>query len=461
MAIVRFGGIGSGLDTSSIIDALISQQRKVQIKPIENRIATINDSVDALNELKGLLSTLSDKASVFRTLNGGALSKVVTSSNESVATAAVSNTASTGSYSLTVTSLAKRGSSSFNERYDSSSDVLISGINDLDPEDDRTITVQVGGESVEIVVSSTTTVSDFISQFNSQSTKGRASLINVGTNSTPEYAISISANTEGTELGSVSITGGASVATFVADKTSVSATDAQFTMAGVAGTITRSSNTFSDLISGVTVSLSGTGSTNISVSVDSNTTKANVRDLIEAYNAIIEYVAKNDQITLEQDGSATKPVFGALSDVGVDDSLIDSLRSVIRGTSNESGSVRILADLGITTNRDGTLSFNEDTFDDSVSSNPSGVASLLEKLGEEFGAPATGTLAQYTKFGGLLDITLNQKSESIRNNQQRLSDLEKQLSETEQQLITRYAALERIIGSLQSTQSALAGLLSR
>jgi flagellar hook-associated protein 2 len=461
MAIVRFGGIGSGLDTSSIIDALISQQRKAQIKPIENRIATINDSVDALNELKGLLSTLSDKASVFRTLNGGALSKVVTSSNESVATAAVSNTASTGSYSLTVTSLAKRGSSSFNERYDSSSDVLISGINDLDPEDDRTITVQVGGESVEIVVSSTTTVSDFISQFNSQSTKGRASLINVGTNSTPEYAISISANTEGTELGSVSITGGASVATFVADKTSVSATDAQFTMAGVAGTITRSSNTFSDLINGVTVSLSGTGSTNISVSVDSNTTKANVRDLIEAYNAVIEYVAKNDQITLEQDGSATKPVFGALSDVGVDDSLIDSLRSVIRGTSNESGSVRILADLGITTNRDGTLSFNEDTFDDSVSSNPSGVASLLEKLGEEFGAPATGTLAQYTKFGGLLDITLNQKSESIRNNQQRLSDLEKQLSETEQQLITRYAALERIIGSLQSTQSALAGLLSR
>lgn len=461
MAVVRFGGIGSGLDTSSIIDALISQQRKVQIEPIEKRLTTLNESVDALNELKGLLSTLSEKASAFRTLNGGALSKLVSSSNESVATAAVSNIASSGNYSLSVTSLATRGSSSFNERYTSSSDVLISGINDLDLEDDRTIAVDVGGESVEITVSSTTTVSDFISQFNSQSTQGRASLINVGTSSIPEYAISISANTEGTELGSVSITGGGSVAAFIADRTSVSATDAEFTMTGISGTITRSSNTFSDLIDGVTISLSGTGTTNISVSVDSDTTKAKVRELIEAYNAIIEYVAENDQITLEQDGSDMKPVFGALSDVGVDDSLIDSLRSVIRGTSNESGSVRILADLGITTNRDGTLSFDEDTFDNAVSSDPTGVANLLESLGEEFGAPATGTLAQYTKFGGLLDITLNQQSESVRSNQQKLSDLEKQLSETEQQLITRYAALERIIGSLQSTQSALAGLLPR
>ncbi len=459
MALVRFGGIGSGIDTSSIIDALISQQRKVQIAPIEQRLATLNDSVDALSELKGLLSTLSDKASVFRVLNGGALSKLVSSSNESVATAAVSNAAASGSYSISVNSLATRGSSSFNERYSSSSDVLISGINDLDLEDDRTIEVEVGGEAVEIVVSSTTTVSDFISQFNSQSTKGTASLINVGTSSSPEYAISISANSEGTELGTVSITGGASVAAFVADSTSVNATDAEFTMTGIAGTITRNSNTFSDLIEGVTISLSGTGTTNLTVSVDSESTKSKLGELVEAYNAIAQYVTENDQTTLEQDGSELIPIYGSLSEVGVDDSLIQSLRDVIRQTSNESGSVRILADLGITTNRDGTLSFDEDTFDDAISGDPDSVASLLEEIGEEFGGTASGTVYEFTRYGGLIDITSNQQSDSIRNNQLRLSDLEKRLAETEEQLIAKYAALERIIGSLQSTQNALTGLL--
>lgn len=459
MALVRFGGIGSGIDTSSIIDALIKQQRKAQVEPIEKRLSSLNDSVNALQELKGLLSTLSNKASAFRVLNGGALSKFISSSNESVATASVSNAAQPGNYTLSVTSLAKKGSISFNERYASSGASLISGINDLDPEADRTMEITVGGETVSFVITSSTTVSEFISQFNNQSSMGQATLINVGTSSSPEYAISITAKNEGTALGEVLISGGASLEGFIADITEVNATDAQFTMAGVSGTITRGSNTFSDLIEGVTLSLTGTGSTNLTIAVDSETTKAKLNELVEAYNAIVKYVSENDQITLEQNGSELIPVYGSLSEVGVDDSLIQSLRDVIRGTSTSSG--KILADIGITTNRDGTLSFDKNTFDNAISSDSSSISSLLESLGEEFGGIASGAVYQFTRYGGLLDVTKNQQSESIRTNQQKLGDLEKRLAETEEQLIARYAALERIIGSLQSTQSTLTSLLPR
>lgn len=466
MSVIRFSGIASGIDTSSLIESLLSQQRQLKITPLQDTLTTLTDSNDALSELKTLLSNLQSAAASLRTVNGGAIAKDSTSSNETVATAAVSNAANTGSYGLTVESLAKAGSVSFDARYASSDEALLNTINDMDPAIDRTIRFTLGTgdseETIDIELTSSTTVSQFVQEFNESTDLADATLVNTGSTESPQYAIVIQSRSEGTEEGSVVVSqpgAGVNLGAYVADQTAISATDATFRISGIDGLITRGSNTVSDVLEGMTLKLHSTGSTTINVTQDTSATKTTIKNLVEAYNEVFEFVQENDAITLEQDGASVTPIFGALSNVSVDDSLIESLRSALRSAVATSGETRTLSDLGITTQRDGTLAFDEDIFEDGLEADPTSSEEVLSILGEEFGGTASGTVYQYIRYAGLLDNTTTQQSTQIANIQKQIAEEESNIVEQEIQLNARFAALEKLIGQLQSSQNALAGLI--
>lgn len=466
MSVIRFSGIASGIDTSSLIDSLLAQQRQLKIGPLQSSLTTLTDSNDALAELKGLLTTLQTSAKSFRTIQGGAIAKEATSTNETVATAAVSNAANTGSYGLTVESLATSGSISFDARYASSGEAILNTIDDIDPAIDRTVRFTLGTgasqETVDIELSSTTTVSQFVDSFNQATDLADASLINTGSTTSPQYAIVIKSRSEGTEEGSVSVSqpgAGVALGAYIADNTAIAATDATFRISGIDGLITRGSNTISDVLEGMTLRLNATGSSTINVTQDTASTKSSIKKLIEAYNDVIEYVQENDATTFEQDGASVTPIFGSLGNVSVDDNLVESLRAALRSAVATSGSTRTLSDLGITTQRDGTLAFDEDQFEEGVEADPTSSEEVLSILGDEFGGTASGTVYQYIRYAGLFDSTTNQQATQITNIQKQISEEESNLIEQETQLNARFAALEKLVGQLQSTQGALSSLI--
>jgi flagellar hook-associated protein 2 len=126
--------------------------------------------------------------------------------------------------------------------------------------------------------------------------------------------------------------------------------------------------------------------------------------------------------------------------------------------SSDGGTTMILADLGISTERDGTLKLNEDTFKSALSSNPGGVSSLLQNVGDSLGGTA-GKIAQFTQFQGIIDQLIQSNDNDIAAKDRQIADIEDSLSAEESRLRAQYASLEKNIGAMNSQRASLARLL--
>ena len=460
MAAISFAGIASGIDTSSLIQSLIDRQRQATVTPLSNKVSSLTDTNSSLGELSGLLKTLKSAADKFRVVNGGTIAKDASSTNENVASAVASNTAASGTYALNVTQKAKNATVSFDARYSSTSSALLPGVSDAATDADRTITFTVGNgagaQSVGLIVTSTTTLADAVTQFNSKSTSAQASLVNTGTADAPSYAFVVNSTKQGVDDGKILVSNGAAIGAFAT--TTSQATNAQFSVSGISGTITRPTNTVTDVIQGVSVSVNGTGSSTLTVGNDTTQTSAALQDFVDAYNAVASYVHDNNAITQDGSGDNRKLIFGTLSGTQLDDTLISALRSSISGSSISGNTVNTLADLGITTQRDGSLKLDSAVLQTALDSNPDAVSQITAKLGENLSA-VNGTISQYVNYNTLIDQATKTNQTLIDSLNTKVGTIEEQLSRQESSLTARFAKLESLIGKLNSQQSALKSIL--
>lgn len=466
MPVATFSGIASGIDTKSLVTASVDAQKKLKITPKEEEISTITEESDAIKEMKTKVEAFRLALQDFSTINGGGLSKKATSTDESAISATATNGATNGTYSLTVNQLATTGTFSFDDRFTSTSALAAPTISDAAPAADRTITFTVGTgtsqETINVVLTSTSTVNDIMNQFNASATNARATLVNVGTAASPSYALTVNSTEPGTSSGSLGVTLGAQFTTNLNSYTLTQAKDANFSISGISGTITRSSNTVTDIIDGVTLQLQGVGSSAITVGADGDTTAGKIKDLVNQYNGIVKYIKDNDLITVEEDGtgSDTKPVYGSLARASIDDDMLSALRTTISGASASSGtSVKIFADIGITTERDGTLKFNEDTFNKALAEDPNGLEQLLTSYADT-NSVAGGPLHVYTQFQGFLDKAVDANDTQVRELNERISSAEASIALLEQSLNARFSRLEVAIGKMQSQGSSLVAALA-
>jgi flagellar hook-associated protein 2 len=466
MATTSFGGIASGLDTQALIDATINSTRQTRVKPNQDRVNELEGSNTALEDLTKKLTTLQDALIPFTTLQGGGVSKTGTSSKESVVSATATTSASNGSYSVTVNTLASNHTYSFDQTYASTTDALQGDLTGSESESDRTVSFTIGSgteqEIVSIVVpDGSYTAQNFVDAFNLASSKGRASLVNIGTTSSPSYKIVLTSLYEGTDKGTISSSAlGASMTNLSAYSESAAA-NASVTISGI-GTITRSTNSISDIIPGVSLSLSSLGTSTVKISEDAPSTITRVQNFVDAYNDLVSFISENNKVTEEQKGRETVNVFSPLSQSRLDDNAIFALRSEIsQAVASGGSSVRVLADLGITTERDGSLKFDSSKLQEAISAEVNSVSKVLSVFADAT-ATTGGVINQYTRYNGLLDVSINANKTTIDDLNQRIADAEAQIDRQTEQLRAKYARLESLMGKLQNQQasltSALAGL---
>jgi flagellar hook-associated protein 2 len=461
MPLINFSGLASGIDSNSLIEALLDQQRKARVDPLERQIAELKGTNTAFEELATLTNALEDATQSFRVINGGAIEKNARSSSESIIGATASSDAIAGTYNVTVNQLAKNATFSFNDRFGGGGAVLDAGINDVAPAVDRTVSFDIGNsstETVNVVMTSTMTASEFITEFNNNSEKATASLVNTGGGGN-SYAIFINSKEEGTDAGTITLNSiGAEISIFTTN-TLDQAADADITIDGISGSITRQSNVINDVIPGMTLDLKATGSATISVGLDEEKTTEHVQNFVDAYNELVEYLRDNDLVERDNSGREDQILFGPLASSRIDNNLLSSIRSAFSNSGTVGQSVNILADLGITTERDGTLAFDKDTLADALNNSANDVQQLLENLGENLGA-VDGTLRKFTRFQGLFDIAINGNDSLIKSLQERILSVEDSLSEQESNLTQRFARLESSVSKMQSQQSAISGILA-
>ena len=461
---LSFSGLASGIDSQAIIDSSVASARLARVTPNQKKVGELEETNTALETLGTKLDTLRTTLQSFTSLSGGGVSKMGASSKESVVSASATNAASNGSYDVTVNSLAKNHTYSFNQTYSSSTTPLQSTLTGAEATASRTVTFTVGTgsnqETVSVVVTDGSyTISQFVTDFNNASSKAEASLVNTGTETSPAYKIVISSTYEGTEKGTIARTSLGASLTNLSPYSESAAANSSISISGI-GTISRATNSISDVIPGVTLSLSSAGTATVKVTEDQATTTAKIQDFVSAFNDIIKYINENNQITRDESSSEVKNVFAPLASTRTDDNALTALRTNISSTLASGGSiVRVFSDLGITTERDGTIKFDTSKLQSALSSEPSSVSDILKSFADTV-ALTGGTVDKYTRYSGLLDISINNNKTLVSDLNRRITDAEKQIQRMADSLKERYARLEGLMSKLQQQQSSLSGALS-
>lgn len=459
---VSFSGVASGIDTESLVNSAINAKREQRITPLEDKISETEDESGAITTLKEKFLTLKDKLSKINTLTGGAVKKSASSSDELVVSALASSVANQGSYDITISRLAKRGSFTMGTRFSSQSDLVSPGIGSS-----QTITISVGTgdnkKTSNITISSTTTVADMVDAINSSNIGCEAVCVNVGSTSNPSYTVMISSLNEGLSKGTIEVTTestNSNIENLINNGTLTQAQNSMFSIAGLASDIERDSNTIADTIPGVTFSLQSVGAATVAVSNDVDSTESGVQEIIDVLNDIFTFVSENNTVERQEDGEEVTNIFAALSKTTVDNNAIQSIKAAIVATKEESGTyVRIFADFGITTNsKDGTLNFDTDKFEEAFAKEANSINSILTQFADTLSSTG-GTIDQYTRYNGLFDVIVNNNTNRITDYNERIARYEAMLATEEENLRARYARFESLMSELQNSASSLTSLL--
>ncbi|MCB0345362.1 MAG: flagellar filament capping protein FliD [Bdellovibrionales bacterium] len=465
MPTISFSGIASGIDGDAVIEALTDAKRVQQV-PLENKIAFNDAETTALEDFNSKLLTLKTALNSFLTLSGGAISKAATSTDDDVVDVSASATAPTSSTTIaSVTQLARAAVFSFNDRFSAADEPIAPGL--TGPTNiDITLGQGTKAETFSIEVDETTTLGEIANKIN-EAAPGKliASVVNLGSEEEPEYTLLINGQKSGLDEGHLTVSVPPELANegVLQGHTQEQAQNAIFTIAGL-GQIERQSNTVNGLIPGLTITLKAVSTLPVVLNVtnDADKTAGRVEEFVSAFNEAIMLSRDSSKIEQETGESGTTVnVYGDLSKTSTDENAIGAIKTALASAASgiEGSPVQIFADMGFKTLNDGTIEFNIEKFTEAVSKDPNAVEKLLHQFADKTAA-TTGVISDYTKFNGLIDLSIRSNDQEIVSLNERIERINRSIAAQEERLKKVFANLESTIGDLQNQASALSGILA-
>jgi flagellar hook-associated protein 2 len=445
---ISSSGIGSGLNVSQIVTALMDAE-KGPLNSINKSISTDNAQISAYGSISSQIASFQSSISGLITPTS---IKATAASSSSTSVLSVSNdgTALTGEYKITDVTLA-------------SPQVLTSNISNtaytsISSSIGTTGSITVTGATTTTTITPTTyTVAGMVDAINSANISGvSATIVNLGTSASPDYQIRI-INTSGTAATiALSTTNSASDFTGL----SFDNTDAVTGSLKINGTtVTRSSNTITDLVPGLTINLVGTGSSTITVAQDSSALSSKISEFVTAFNAL----DKSLKDISSYDVAAKKGA--ALYGDSTINSLRREIRSIITSTLgvNSTTSYNRLSQVGVSFESDGTLSLDSTTLNTAISTNFTKVASLFSGTGDStdgstlqgFAYQLNTLLNTATGIDGLITNRKSSLQYEIRRLQARADQEQLRLDDLQKIYQKQYTALDTTVASLNSMASYL------
>ncbi len=446
--------IGS-LDIESLVSRLINEKLKLKVDPLRKLKQLKEATSQALTNLKSEFEKLSTSVDAFKSANGNVIEKKATSSNQNILTVSTSTMAQVGSYSIQVTQLASGGQAT-SGGYTSKESALFPTLDDNLPASSRTLSITIGtgsnASTYSIILDSSDTLESVRNKLANiiPSSKAAIQIINTGTESNPNYRLSILATNTGVDLGTVQISGGSApeIQSFISNFSIQSAQNAVFIING--NQFERSSNSISDAIQGVSINLISTGSSIVNISNDVSKTIEKIRNFISAYNSVVDKISEGNQINVNKENAA-----GPLRETRADELAFTSIRMKIFDTTITEGSNSFnLSYFGISTSRDGKLGLDESRISYLINNEPERVDAIFKKLGDEAGNIVTG-IKQFFNSSSPFASSINNLNEEIRNLDDRIKKELSNLKEEENMLRASFSKITKIQDNLNRALSVL------
>jgi flagellar hook-associated protein 2 len=372
------------------------------------------------------------------------LIRKATSSNESVLTAKAESGAQSGSTEITVNNLARPAIATSANGKAAATSTVATGSGSFAFRVGPTGTVQ------SIAIDATTTLEGLAAAINASDAGASASVVNVGTTASPDFRLRLGSDQTGISQAVSIVTDDTTLGVTVTQ----TALDASFTVSGFTAPLTRDSNTVTGVIPGVTLELIDDGGpVTVTVANDAAAVTAQVDAAVKAFNDIITFVAGESVVAQDTSDDDRNVSFGPLALDSTVRGVIDSLRRLISDpATGTSESYTVLAQVGITTARDGTLTFDQGKFRTELAAQTSDVAALFGGSGTSAGVAdrLSDYLTAVTQSGGLIDVHNTAVGNEIRSLEDRISAGQRNLDAFEENLRAQFTSLEILVSSLKS-----------
>ena len=449
--------------TSDTIDQLL-QSDELRKTVIQNKIDKINTKSQAWTDISTRLSNLTSKLEVLQD-EATYQTKKVTSSDDTIATISGTSDSLEGSYDLVVKQLATASKITGGVVSKADGTTKISTKDALGYSGKLTITngATDGSDTaltVEIDVKATDSLKDIANAINnakdpsdSTGTKGaglKATIVNNQLVVTSE------------EMGDRTLTIGGDLKDSLgfANSQTTRGQNAKFTLDGIE--MERNSNSPTDVVDGVTLNFKkADASKPITLGLTNDTDKelSAVKDFVSQYNSVMSFLSEKMDVG---DPSKSDNTTGALAGDSTLISLQSKLQSTVLGGKSVNGVSA--STLGLSVDRNGTLSLDETKFKAQLAKNPNAVKDFFfvdtsskystEKTGTGYTADFKAVIDRYTstKSGseGVISLRKSSYQSEIKDYNKQIERITEQIATKRARYVTMFTNLDTAIGNLQS-----------
>jgi flagellar hook-associated protein 2 len=456
----------SSVGTSSIdVAAIVEQLMTVENRPLDKIKSQIEQKklvISDLGTIKSKVATFQDALTLLQTpttFNNSSAS----SSDATIVSATASNGAIKGNHSVTVTSLATATRNTVSGYASSTASATVDTTNGFaitvagttyNTNGNKTVNGVVTANAVTVLGASPT-VTDLKNWINGLGVYVSASVVE--TTGSSNWALMIQGTQTGT-TNAVSFTGLTGVPATLTDTSVTTAANASFVVNGT--TFSRASNTVTDVIDGITLSLNKASVTAQTISVGKGTDVSNdaINTLIKAYNDVMsthKSMTANSANSDKPGNFANSP-----STLSFINQIKDSFAKGISYTTNGTLKTISLSAIGIDLQRDGTAKFNSSSF---ATASAAGLRDTLA-LGVTMGYVSSTSnlntfLTAQVKTGGALSSQITSETTAMQDLTKRKDNLQIRLNSIKNNLVSQYSSLNALLFQLSSTSNSLTSAL--
>lgn len=469
---ISFSGIATGIDTASLISQLMYLERAPE-RILETKKKTLQGQIDTYNQLTGFLNTFKGLAAGMNTPTTF-MGKTTSVGDSTVLSATSVSSAAPGTHTIEVTSLAKM-QRQVSQGYASNTSLVFST-------GSFQITDDAGGTPITLnIAEGQNSLDGIASAINGSGANLSASVINDGSG-TPYRLVIAGKDTKNYTFDFAGLTTDPAGGTGPLKPTLLGVGDPSYQAGSPSAIkvdgipITKTSNTISDVIPGVTLTLLKDGGATTSVTVGNDVTGVTkkINDLVASYNSAMSLVNRQSEYN-----AATKKA-GSLSGDSTLRVVKSQLQSVISTpVSGLTGQYTTLAAIGITSSqKDGTLTVNGTKLQEALSNNFDDVVKLFtqntgvtglstEKYGvaEQFNKVVEKLTHFYegptSTANGIISSRVRGLTDTIGDIDDQIEAMEVRMEQREKALKKQFTSLETLVSGLQTQGNSLLTYLSR
>ncbi|MEO3985226.1 flagellar filament capping protein FliD [Plesiomonas shigelloides] len=446
---MRAPGIGSGLPITDWVNMMVKAEATPKMKQFQSQNTKLETQISSYGQLKSSLSEFKDMLEKMQKDEAFEKRSVTINGKDQPFSATADKNAISGNFDISVQQLASEQKTTLKGV---SADTKFSGTLDFSVGKD-------GSETFSVDIKEGSSLKDVADAINkSPDNKGVKATILAGDDGTSRLVL-VGQDTGEENKFTVSGAGSTELTDMLGGQSTQAAKDAEFTVDGQK--MTSSTNKVKNAIQGITLELSDVSekvgdaykTNRITIDYDRDGVKDSLKKFVDAYNKVIDVTTELTKYNKETKTAA--PLTG--------DSLTRTLNSEMRGIltapDENNKDIKFLADLGITSDRDGKLQIDDKKLDEALEKH-------FTQAGDMFGGKngiigkMESLMKDYVGTGG----TLTEKDKTLQEQKSKLdseiSAFDKRMKEYEARVTAQFSALDQSIAQMNQQMSSLMSSLA-